>query len=74
MLTTEANDVIRPLHDRMPVILSPDDYETWLSPDSTIDDLLPLLRRLPVEGSEGVEVTTLVNEVANAGPELIMPV
>ena len=57
----------------MPVILSPDDHATWLSPDSKIDDLVSLLRPLPVEGFGGIEVSTLVNKVANAGPELIEP-
>jgi len=32
ILTTEPNDVTRPVHDRMPVILSPDDYTRWLDP------------------------------------------
>ena len=73
ILTTEANEVVRPLHDRMPVILSPDDHEAWLSPDSKVEDILPLLRPLTSEGFEGFEVRTLVNKVANAGPELIEP-
>ena len=29
---TEANDVLKPIHDRMPVILSPEDYDRWLDP------------------------------------------
>jgi len=30
ILTTDANDPLRPVHDRMPVILHPEDYELWL--------------------------------------------
>lgn len=44
MVTTAANDLVRPIHaaDRMPVILKPDDYETWLT--GSIDDAQALLR------------------------------
>ena len=73
ILTTEANEIVRPLHDRMPVILGSDEHESWLSPDSKIEHLLPLLRPLPIDDFEGFEVRTLVNKVANAGPELIEP-
>jgi putative SOS response-associated peptidase YedK len=43
ILTTEANSLIRPIHDRMPVILPHERYIAWLSPDSEPDELLPLL-------------------------------
>jgi putative SOS response-associated peptidase YedK len=32
IIVTEANDLLQSLHDRMPVILAPEDYETWLAP------------------------------------------
>jgi putative SOS response-associated peptidase YedK len=32
LLTTDANDVIAPLHERMPVIVAPENYELWLNP------------------------------------------
>ncbi len=35
ILTTSANEVVAPLHNRMPVILSPSDYDIWLDPDAT---------------------------------------
>ena len=45
LLTTEANDRLRAVHDRMPVILPRDAYGPWLDPDErTPDRLLPLLR------------------------------
>ena len=38
ILTTEANEALRPLHDRMPVILEPGSYGTWLEPDAPMWD------------------------------------
>ena len=35
IIVTEANDLIQPIHDRMPVILSPEDYALWLDPEVT---------------------------------------
>ncbi len=43
IVTTEPNDVVRALHDRMPVILSPADYGRWLDPASPPVELLSLL-------------------------------
>jgi len=40
ILTTEANEVLRPVHDQMPVILHPDDYEMWLEADERKIDLI----------------------------------
>ena len=48
IITTDANDTLRPIHHRMPVILPPEAYDSWL--DREIDDpevLLPLLQPAP---------------------------
>lgn len=66
ILTTESNSLIRPMHDRMPVILPHERYIAWLSPDSDPDELLPLLtpyrademQCYPVSESEEAEVCT----------------
>lgn len=49
MVTTEANDLVRPIHakGRMPVILRPDDYETWLK--GSRDEALALIKPFPSE-------------------------
>lgn len=39
IITTEANDILRPIHDRMPVIISSKDYESWLSPEVSVHEL-----------------------------------
>lgn len=46
ILTTEANEVLRPVHDRMPVILHPDDYGLWLGADARELDIV--MQMLPV--------------------------
>jgi putative SOS response-associated peptidase YedK len=48
IITTEANESVEPIHDRMPVILHVEDYECWLDPSSEGDELKSLLR--PYDG------------------------
>ena len=65
ILTTEANDLVRPIHDRMPVILAPADYARWLDPAvQTPEPILPLLRPYPSEPMEAYAVSTRVNSPA----------
>ena len=74
ILTTEPDDVVQPIHDRMPVILPDTTWDPWLDPEMTdagvISDLLA-----SSAGPELIEhaVSTLVNGVANDLPELIAP-
>lgn len=74
ILTTSPNELIKPLHNRMAVILPPEDYEAWLSPDEMpAEALKPLLRAYPSDAMEVYEVSTLVNSPANDSAELIEP-
>ncbi len=75
ILTTEANDLLRPIHDRMPVILRRTDYERWLTaqPDEAAG-LRELLRPFPAEGMAAWPVSTLVNSPRNDAPECAAPV
>ncbi|MDZ7615600.1 MAG: SOS response-associated peptidase, partial [Patescibacteria group bacterium] len=62
LLTTEPNPLIRPIHDRMPVILPPEAYGAWLDP--AVQDaarLLPLLGSYPPEQMHAQPVSPLVN-------------
>ena len=71
VITTTANDLLRPIHDRMPVILPRDMEEFWL--DASVDDPIALgsvLRPYADEAIEAYEVSTLVNSAANNRPEL----
>src|SRR5437660_9637351 len=68
IITTDANEVIRPLHDRMPVILEPRDYSRWLDPASADPGVLQeMLRPFPTELMTTVPVTTFVNNARNEG-------
>ncbi|MDE2988916.1 MAG: SOS response-associated peptidase [Chloroflexota bacterium] len=72
IITTEANDLLRPIHDRMPVILARDAEEFWLDPG--VDDsgvLGSLLTPYAEETMDAYEVSSLVNSFANDGPEVI---
>lgn len=70
MLTVPANDLVRPLHDRMPAILSPNEFATWLDPKAHPANLLPLLRPYPVELMESWPVSDRVNSVQVEEPGL----
>jgi len=74
IITTEANELLKPIHDRMPVILNHDAEAVWL--DQTIQDsarLLPLLKPYPAEEMECYPVSTWVNNPANDSAECIEP-
>lgn len=72
ILTTGANDVLSPVHDRMPVILHPGDYPLWLESDEREQQLLrELLRAYPAEEMVGYPVSLLVNSPSNRGAELV---
>ena len=72
ILTTEPNDLMSNIHDRMPVILKPEDESIWL--DSSIKDvnnLKHLLRPFENDTLEAYEVSELVNSPKNNSPVLI---
>jgi len=72
IITTEANDLVRPLHDRMPAITSPDRYDLWLSPGMQDQGRLQsVLTPCPSGLLEAYEVTSKVNATKNDSPENI---
>lgn len=74
ILTTEANEVLRPVHDRMPVILHPDDYPLWLKGDERERALLgELLRPYPAEEMVSYAVSPSINSPRSQGANLIEP-
>jgi len=74
ILTTEPNELIKPLHHRMAVILEKDDYETWLTPGEVPADVLtPLLKPYSEDQMRVYEVSTLVNSPKNDEPSIIEP-
>lgn len=64
ILTTTPNPLMEDVHDRMPVILRPEDYDLWLDPGmKKSDDLLPLLRPFDAKLMRRYAVSTRVNSV-----------
>ena len=75
IITTEANDLLRHIHDRMPVILPRDLEEVWLDADVQDPGTLGGVLAPYQDGAmEVYEVSTLVNSAANDGPEVIATV
>ncbi|MFZ1752284.1 MAG: SOS response-associated peptidase [Caldilineaceae bacterium] len=74
ILTTEPNDLLAPIHNRMPMILHPEDYDEWLSRDiQKADPLLHLMRSFPGELMAYQPVSTLVNNPRNEDPACAVP-
>ena len=71
IITTAANDLLAPIHHRMPVILPPERYDAWLSDHSEPAELLELLGSRDWPEMSVREVSTAVNRAANDGPHLI---
>jgi len=75
ILTTAANDFIRPIHHRMTVMIEPEDYDTWLSDEElSPDQWLPLMAGCDSEQLTAFEVSTQVNRPINDNPTVISPV
>jgi len=75
IITTDANEIVRPLHDRMPVIAPPDAYDVWLDPDVHDKALLQnILKPYPSAELDVYEVSPKVNSPKNNAPENIQKV
>ena len=73
IITTEANSAMQALHHRMPVILSKQNENVWLS-DLPVDELFKLLQPCPDEWLDIYQVSDLVNAPKNDVPEILLPV
>jgi putative SOS response-associated peptidase YedK len=72
ILTTDANDLTQPIHDRMPVILKPEDYDLWLDPQVKAPNLLkPLLQPYASEEMMVMPVNPKVNKATYDAPDCI---
>lgn len=72
VITTTANSLVTDIHDRMPVILKPEDEKIWLDQKITDRNILhPLLKPLDPDLMEAYEVSSLVNSPKNNSIELI---
>jgi putative SOS response-associated peptidase YedK len=73
IITTEANDMMAPIHDRMPVILGAEDWAAWLG-EEPLEHPITLLRPFPPERMTMWPVSKAVGNVTNQGAELAEPV
>ncbi|NKN37962.1 SOS response-associated peptidase [Agrobacterium sp. a22-2] len=75
ILTTGANSTIGQIHDRMPVVIKPEDFSRWLDCKSQEPrDVVDLMVAAPEDLFEAVPVSDLVNKVKNTGPDVQAPV
>ena len=70
LVNTAANDVMASYHDRVPIVLAPEDYAAWLDPES---DPRPLLKAPPSDWFTVTRVSTRVNSVRNDDADCIAP-
>jgi len=75
ILTGEPNELVADVHDRMPVILDPDDYDFWLDPAMKDEEALKELAQTvyPGEALEAYRVSTHVNNPQNDDPDCLEP-
>lgn len=74
IITTTPNELVRDLHDRMPVILTPSSYDDWLKPRPlSAAALEAMLSPHPAEGMEAFPVSRHVNSPAHDDPECMHP-
>jgi putative SOS response-associated peptidase YedK len=71
IVVTEANELLAPIHDRMPVILAPDEYEAWLRGEPR--DAAALLDPYPAGELTAYPVSKHVNSPRNDDPECVAP-
>ena len=74
IITTDANDLVGEVHNRMPVILQPEDYEMWLDPElDEREPLTSLLKPFPADAMQAYPVSRRVNKPSNNEPGCIEP-
>jgi putative SOS response-associated peptidase YedK len=73
IVTGQPNELVAEVHDRMPVILHPDDWDAWLDEGARLGELRPLLHPYPAEELRMYPVSPAVNNVRSQGAELLLP-
>jgi putative SOS response-associated peptidase YedK len=73
VITTDANELVAPLHDRMPAVIPPEEFSDWLNPDTPPARLRGMLRPFPSERMKAYPVSRRVNDVRNDDPGCIEP-
>jgi len=71
IITTDGNELMAPVHNRLPVILHPGEFDRWLSREETHQPPIDLLRPFPADEMEAFEASKDVGNVKNNSPELL---
>lgn len=74
VLTTDPNATLAPIHDRMPVIIPPNQWRAWLSNETPAPKVKDLMRSYPSEEIEAWRVSRRVNDARNDSPAVLEPV
>ena len=75
IITTDANEMVSPIHARMPVIIAPKHYGIWLDHESSnVEDLQNLLQPFPKDGLEAYPISRLVNNPRNDTQECLQTI
>ena len=74
VITTEANELMQPIHDRMPVILPPDHYSNWLDKSTGVDQAFMLLDNLAYANMTTTRVSDWVNNPRHEDERCINPI
>lgn len=75
IITTTPNELMKDIHDRMPVILNKEDEQAWLDPSlNDVSKVSHLLKPLAADNMEAYEVSSLVNSPRNNSPNLIQKI
>jgi putative SOS response-associated peptidase YedK len=73
IITTKANDLVAPVHDRMPVILPRASEDAWLDREVAVEEALALLQPYPPGAMQAADASMLVNSVKNDDERLLDP-
>jgi len=73
ILTTEPNELLEPIHDRMPVIIREDDYPTWIAPETKSSDVRRMVESFPPDLMRTWEIGLLVNDPKTDDARVLTP-
>lgn len=73
IITVDANELMLPIHRRMPAILDPADVDRWLAADTSVEDLQAMLRPCPSGWLKATKIGRKVNNARHKGADVIQP-
>ena len=71
IITTSANELMQPIHDRMPAILEKEEATAWIAPTTKLEKALAMLKPCSSERMVAYPVSSLVNSARHDGPECV---